>query len=147
MQNKEIKKPLTKEEQAKEKEQAYQRSIHLGHAAYFPDAIKPFFVAVLTSMQKYLEMNQAIYGENNEMYIDECEKNIAIVKSVVNGETFSRGPFRDWFWGENKKKWWDGCLKVIESLAPHTLAGEDKYYTARKTELGAQNEAVSKKFD
>ena len=145
MENKEKKqikktKPVTKKEEEP-------KAIYLGSPAFHPDEIKTWFVALLTSMLKYLEMNKAIYNEDNDAYIQECKERIAAVKRVVNGETFSKEVLRGLRWTTHIDNWWKSSCGIADSLRPDFLDGEDRYYSIRKKEVGMENEAVSKNFD
>ncbi len=147
MENKEKKQIKSKKSKSATEKKEEPKVIHLGSPAFHPDEIKAWFVALLTSMIKYLEMNKAIYNEDNDAYIEDCKQRIAAVKKVVNGETFSKEVLRGLRWTTHIDNWWKSSSGIASSLSPYFLEGEDRYYSIRKKEVGMENEAVSKNFD
>lgn len=111
--------------------------------------MKEFYIAQLTSLIKYYEMIQAIYGEDYRKQIKACENKIDAVKNVVNGETLSRGPMRTLRWG-TEAKWLDASVDFASCINEFNIPNDDLEYTKiiaiRKAEAEEAIEAERRKY-
>ncbi len=114
--------------------------INVSFPAYHLKEMKEFFIAQLTSLIKYLEMMQGIYGEDNYKQIKIYENKINAVKNVVNGETLSRGPMRTFHWGGELDRWIKASVDVANCINEFNLPYDDQAYTKQIAEIRVQEE-------
>ncbi len=112
-------------------EKESEKTIQVAFPAYHLEEMKEFFIAELMSLIKYYEMNQAIYGEDNQKTIARFKRKIEAIKKIVNGETLSRRPLRELRWGI-LEKWENVCLDIADGLHEEYFPEEDEMYTEIK---------------
>ena len=120
--------------------------ITLGSPAFHLDAVKRFFTAQLEAYKAYLQMNLEVYGDTKAIeLIERCDKSIAAVNKVTNGETFSKEVLRNLRWTTTM----DDLLKcgesILSSCNPRILESWDEYYTELKKDIERRRLEDSKK--
>ncbi len=110
--------------------------ITLGSPAFHLDAVKRFFTSQLEAYKAYLQMNLEVYGDTKAIeLIERCDKSIAAVNKVTNGETFSKEILRNLRWTTTM----DDLLKcgesILSSCKPRILESWDEYYTELKKDI------------